>query len=149
VIVLSFVHLFPAQANGYPGTNFGNRCGGQVYPGPGYNGVKDPTKDNLLSNCPTLNAQIPVCQQTYGKKIILSLGGGTDAYQLTGATDGTALANMLWAMFGPKDPSSTLPRPFDNNGQAVEVDGFDMDIEHPSTGTNSSHLPHTIVLYDS
>lgn len=128
------MHLFPAQANGYPGTNFGNRCGGQVYPGPGFNGVNDPSKNQLQSNCPSLNAQIPVCQQQYGKKILLSLGGGVLAYQLTGRYEGELLATYLWHMFGPKDPSWTGPRPFDYNGQAVEVDGFDMDIEHPSTG---------------
>ncbi|TDZ13372.1 putative endochitinase [Colletotrichum spinosum] len=115
VIVLSFVHLFPAQANGFPGTNFGNRCGGQVYPGPGFNGVNDPSRDQLQSNCPSLNAQIPVCQQQYGKKILLSLGGGVTTYQLTGRNEGELLATYLWHMFGPKSPDWTGPRPFDND----------------------------------
>ncbi|WDK21615.1 chitin recognition protein [Colletotrichum graminicola] len=136
VIILSFVHLFPAQANGYPGTNFGNRCGDQVYPGPG----NDPSKNQLKLNCPTLNAQIPVCQQQYGKKILLSLGGGVTTYQLTGKAEGELLATYLWKMFGPRDPSWTGPRPFDNNGQAVEVDGFDMDIEHPSTDNSAGYI---------
>ncbi|EXF82317.1 chitin recognition protein [Colletotrichum fioriniae PJ7] len=146
VIVLSFVHLFPAQANGYPGTNFGNRCGGQVYPGPGFNGVLDPSKDQLQSNCPSLNAQIPVCQQQYGKKILLSLGGGVVSYQLTGRNEGELLATYLWYMFGPKDPNWTGPRPFDYNGQAVEVDGFDMDIEHPSTDNSEGYIALVTLL---
>ncbi|KAK1993950.1 chitin recognition protein [Colletotrichum falcatum] len=136
VIVLSFVHLFPAQANGYPGTNFGNRCGDQVYPGPG----NEPSKNQLKSNCPSLRAHIPICQQQYGKKILLSLGGGVTAYQLTGKAEGELLATYLWKMFGPKDPAWTGPRPFDNNGQAVEVDGFDMDIEHPSTDNSAGYI---------
>ncbi|KAK2010409.1 chitin recognition protein [Colletotrichum eremochloae] len=136
VIILSFVHLFPAQANGYPGTNFGNRCGDQVYPGPG----NDPSKNQLKSYCPTLNTQIPQCQQQYGKKILLSLGGGVTAYQLTGQAEGETLATYLWMMFGPKDPKWTGPRPFDNNGQTVEVDGFDMDIEHASTDNSAGYI---------
>ncbi|KAK2749016.1 putative class III aminotransferase [Colletotrichum kahawae] len=146
VIVLSFVHLFPAQANGYPGTNFGNRCGGEVYPGPGWNGVNDPSKDQLQSNCPTLNAQIPVCQQQYGKKIILSLGGGVTNYQLTGRNEGEVLATYLWKMFGPQSADWTGPRPFDNAGQAVEVDGFDMDIEWPSTDNSEGYIAMLTLL---
>ncbi|OLN86836.1 Endochitinase A1 [Colletotrichum chlorophyti] len=146
VIVLSFVHLFPAQANGYPGTNFGNRCGGQVYPGPGFNGVNDPSRNQLQSNCPSLNAQIPVCQQQYGKKILLSLGGGVLSYQLTGQNEGQMLATYLWKMFGPKASDWNGPRPFDNNGQAVEVDGFDMDIEHPSTDNSAGYIALVTLL---
>ncbi|KAL0934988.1 chitin recognition protein [Colletotrichum truncatum] len=146
VIVVSFVHLFPAQANGYPGTNFGNRCGTQVYPGPGFNGVIDPSRDQLKSNCPTLNAQIPVCQQQYGKKIILSLGGGAGGYQLTGRNEGELLATYLWKMFGPKASDWTGPRPFDSNGQVVEVDGFDMDIEYPSIDNSEGYIALVTLL---
>jgi chitinase len=45
----------------------------------------------------------------------------------------------LWGAFGPQTAawvSAGKPRPFDGpNGQAVEVDGFDFDIEYPSSGT--------------
>lgn len=142
VIVLSFVHLFPAQADGYPGTNFGNQCSGAAYSGPGYNGVVDHSKDALQSSCPNLVAQIPICQKTYGKKILLGLGGGTDGYQLTGATDGTIFANMLWGMFGPRSKAwvaKGLPRPFDVNGVATEVDGFTLDIEHAPTDNSQGY----------
>ncbi|KAG7135564.1 endochitinase like protein [Verticillium longisporum] len=135
VIILSFVHLFPAQANGFLGINFGNQCGRAVFPGPGFHGVNEPRRDALLANCPAINAQIPVCQQTYGKKIILSVGGGMLSYQLTGIQEADLLADQLWAMFGPRNETLVaqgVPRPLDFKDQPVEVDGFDMDIEHPS-----------------
>lgn len=79
-----------------------------------------------------------VCQSTFGKKIILSLGGASSTYQLTGAAEGTAFADFLWGAFGPQTASwisSGLPRPFDGpNNLAVEVDGFDFDIEYAPTG---------------
>jgi len=142
------MHVFPAQGNGYPGTNFGNKCWGGVYPGPGYNGVLDSSKDQLQAQCPSINNDIPICQSTYGKKIILALGGGTSTYQLTGVTDGEAFADFLWGAFGPRTSAwvtAGKPRPFDGpNGEEVQVDGFDMDIEYQSTGmTNRSVLkPH-------
>ncbi len=132
------MHIFPAQGNGYPGDNFGNKCFGSTYTAPGYNGVDDPSKDSLQSQCPTINQDIPICQSTYGKKIILSLGGGTSTYQLTGAADGENFADFLWGAFGPQTSSwisQGLPRPFDGaDGSAVEVDGFDFDIETAPSG---------------
>jgi chitinase len=136
IIVLSFVHLFPAQGNGYPGTNFGNRCGSAVFPGPGYDGRNESQKDALLRDCPTLARQIPLCQKRYNKKIILSLGGAVLSYQLTGARDGTAFGNLLWYLFGPRNTSWVStggPRPFDFKGVETQVDGFDLDIEGPAT----------------
>lgn len=141
VIPIAFVNIFPAQGNGFPGTNFGNQCWGPpyVYPGPGNN----PTLNQLQSECPNLVADIPICQGTYSKKIVLSLGGASQTYQLTGASDGVAFADFLWGAFGPQTPSwpaSGQPRPFDGpNGQEVEVDGFDFDIEMPSTGWLHCH----------
>ncbi len=127
------MHVFPAQGNGFPGTNFGNQCQGGVYPGPGNN----PSANQLQSQCPQLVADIPVCQSTYGKKIILSLGGATGTYQLTGASAGTAFADFLWGAFGPYNATwvaKGLPRPFDGLNKGVEVDGFDFDIEYASSG---------------
>ncbi|EGY15674.1 chitinase [Verticillium dahliae VdLs.17] len=123
VIILSFVHLFPAQANGFLGINFGNQCGRAVFPGPGFHGVNEPRRDALLANCPAINAQIPVCQQTYGKKIILSVGGGMLSYQLTGIQEADLLADQLWVMFGPRNETLVaqgVPRPLDFKDQAVE-----------------------------
>lgn len=134
--MLSFIHLFPAQANGYPGLNLGNQCSGTTYPGPGYNGVNDPTK-NQLFQCPNIQRDLNYCRRVApGKKILLSLGGGTDAYQLTGASDGIKLATQLWYMFGPRQQAWVNkggPRPFDYGTVGFSVDGFDLDIEHPST----------------
>ncbi|KAI0839231.1 carbohydrate-binding module family 18 protein [Hypoxylon sp. FL0890] len=135
IIILSFVHLFPAQGNGFPGINFGNQCGGAVYPGPGYNGVND-ASNNHLYQCPNLQRDLYTCRQTSNKKILLSLGGSTNEYQLTGATDGTNFANMLWGLFGPRTTpwvNAGNPRPFDYNGQGFSIDGFDLDIELPPT----------------
>jgi chitinase len=103
VIPIAFVDVFPAQGNGFPGTNFGNQCWGPpyVYPGPGNN----PSLNQLLSECPNLIADIPICQGTYSKKIVLSLGGASQTYQLTGASNGVAFADFLWGAFGPQTPS--------------------------------------------
>lgn len=83
-------------------------------------------------------ADIPVCQKTYGKKILLSLGGGTNTYALSGQNDGVAFADLLWGAFGPQTSgwlSAGKPRPFDGpNKEAVAVDGFDFDIEFRPTG---------------
>jgi len=107
--------------------------GSFVYQGPG----NDSSKNQLQSECPTINEDIPVCQ-SYGKKVILSLGGAGNTYQLNGTADGIYFANFLWGAFGPQTPewlAKGLPRPFDGpNNEPVEVDGFDFDIEHPSTG---------------
>jgi chitinase len=135
---LAFVNIFPSEGNGWPGTNFGNQCGAGVYSGPGYHGVVQHANDHLLSNCPNLAADIPVCQATYGKKIILSLGGGLGDYQVLGVADGTAFADFLWGAFGPYNATwsaQNLPRPFDGPGKkTVEVDGFDFDIEVRPSG---------------
>ena len=79
-----------------------------------------------------------------GKKIILSLGGGTDKYQLTGAQAGRDFADFLWGAFGPKTAAwvnAGKPRPFDGpNGEEVQVDGFDMDIELAPTDGSVGYI---------
>lgn len=71
IINIGFMDLFPEQANGYGGTNFGNQCwsplDSYVYDAPGnYNasGVleDDDSKNALLSSCPDLAADIQFCQ---------------------------------------------------------------------------------------
>lgn len=74
---------------------------------------------------------IALCQTTYGKTIMLSIGGAT--YTEGGFTSASAAitaAQNVWAMFGPEQSDSTVNRPF---GTAV-VDGFDFDFE--STTSN-------------
>ncbi|KAK9418821.1 hypothetical protein SUNI508_07593 [Seiridium unicorne] len=142
IIILSFIHLFPAQANGYPGLNLGNQCSDETYPGPGYGGKNDPSKNQLLK-CPNIQRDLNYCRAKYpSKKILLSLGGGTNGYQLTGASDGTNLATQLWNLFGPRQQSLVnrgIPRPFDYNNIGFSVDGFDLDIEHPSTDKSAGY----------
>ncbi|ROV95179.1 hypothetical protein VMCG_08533 [Cytospora schulzeri] len=69
---------------------------------------------------------IDICQSTYGKTIMLSIGGAT--YTEGGFSSSSAAvtaADNVWAMFGPVQSGSTVNRPF---GDAV-VDGFDFDFE--------------------
>lgn len=142
---MQFIHIFPAQGNGFRGSNFGSQCTGGtfVYKGPG----NDSSKNQLQSSCPDMIADLPICKWQYGKKIILSLGGATNTYQLTGGADGLAFADFLWGAFGPKTAAwdnAGKPRPFDGpSGQAIAVDGFDFNIEHPSTGKFFSSIFYT------
>lgn len=68
---------------------------------------------------------IKTCQKTYGKTILLSLGGAT--YTQGGwssTTEAQNAAQAVWNMFGPST-NAQVDRPF---GDAV-VDGFDFDFE--------------------
>jgi chitinase len=68
---------------------------------------------------------ITTCQKSYGKTILLSLGGAT--YTQGGwssTTDAQIAAQTVWNMFGPMT-GVDVDRPF---GDAV-VDGFDFDFE--------------------
>ncbi|ROV89748.1 hypothetical protein VSDG_08632 [Cytospora chrysosperma] len=79
-----------------------------------------------LLDCPQIEEDIELCQSTYGKTIMLSIGGAT--YTEGGFSSSTAAvtaADNVWAMFGPVQSGSTVSRPF---GDAV-VDGFDFDFE--------------------
>lgn len=70
-------------------------------------------------------ADITQCQNTYGKTILLSVGGST--YTEGGFSSSAAAvsaANNIWSIFGP-NTGSGVPRPF---GNAV-IDGFDFDFE--------------------
>ncbi|KAI0153374.1 chitin recognition protein [Pestalotiopsis sp. NC0098] len=143
VIILSFVNLFPENANGYPGLDLGNQCSGDTYPGPGYNGVNNASA-NALHKCPNIQRDLNYCRKiSPDKKFILSLGGGTIDYQLTGKTNGIKLATQLFYIFGPQQANliaSGIPRPFDFNGAEFSVDGFDLDIEHPSNDNSAGYI---------
>jgi chitinase len=82
-----------------------------------------------LLSCPQLEADIKTCQSTYGKTILLSIGGAT--YTEGGFSSSSVAqtwADNIWAMFGPVQSGKTVNRPF---GSAV-VDGFDFDLESGS-----------------
>ncbi|OAQ59835.1 class III chitinase [Pochonia chlamydosporia 170] len=99
-----------------PITNFANA---------GDNCTAFPDNGNLL-NCPQIEADIKACQTTYGKTIILSLGGATYGQGgWSSASAAQAAAQNVWDMFGPVPSGKTVDRPF---GSAV-VDGFDFDFE--------------------
>lgn len=129
IVNLAFVNVFPDQGPGdWPGTNFGNACDGNTYT---HNNVST----DLLSGCTYIGEDIETCQSTYGKTILLSIGG---AYPANGYIESneTAIefADFLWGAFGPygDEVNGTTawqaaggPRPF---GKAA-VDGFDFDIE--------------------
>jgi chitinase len=138
-IPIGFIDYFPAQGNGWPGSNYGSSCWATTYTAPGYNGDDEPLNNRLLDHCTGMAQDIQYCQSK-GKKILLSLGGGPDTYSLTGKKDGEAFADFLWAAYGPATEEWTGPRPFDplpgteGEGTATVVDGFDFDIEHPDTG---------------
>ncbi|PGH12653.1 hypothetical protein AJ79_04151 [Helicocarpus griseus UAMH5409] len=121
IIPLSFVHIFPDQGKGgYPGTNFGNQCNGEVYLN------EDGVKTDLLSGCHQIAEDIPICQAA-GKTILLSLGGATDTYKIESTKSAVEFADFLWGAFGPKTKAwGDKPRPFGD----VVIDGFDFDIEH-------------------
>ena len=104
-----------------------NACGDTTYTKP------DGTASKLLNNCPDMESHIKLCQQTYGKKVLLSIGGGYPTnYTLATTALAEYFAEFLWGAFGPEGSSAPQswidagsPRPF---GSAV-VDGFDFDIE--------------------
>jgi hypothetical protein len=140
IIPIGFVNYFPQQTSGgLPGANFGNACWGDPsYPG---------SDGHLYERCVNLQQDIPSCQQA-GKKIVLSLGGGSSTYQLTGAAAGTAFATQLWQMYGPYNATYVAAggiRPLDGGyyndktdpNYWIDIDGFDFDIEIQSTGMSS------------
>ena len=66
-----------------------------------------------LLDCPQIGDDIKTCQSTYGKQILLSIGGAT--YSEGGFTSSSAAvagANTIWEMFGPQQSGSSTLRPF-------------------------------------
>ncbi|KFY26601.1 hypothetical protein V493_03992 [Pseudogymnoascus sp. VKM F-4281 (FW-2241)] len=144
-IPLGFINYFPAQGNGWPGSNYASSCWAERYEAPGYRGVDNPRNNHLLTTCPQMAQDIQYCQSK-GKKMLLSLGGGYKTYALTGKEDGEDFAEFLWAAYGPKTDEWTGPRPFDplpgseGEGIATIVDGFDFDIEFPDSDKSAGYI---------
>ncbi|KAI9742664.1 MAG: Chitinase 1 [Claussenomyces sp. TS43310] len=81
---------------------------------------------STLLDCPQLEQDITDCQQTYGKTILLSVGGATYSEGGFSTSDAAVTAaNNIWSLFGPASGSTSTTRPF---GTAA-VDGFDFDFE--------------------
>jgi chitinase len=137
IIPLGFLDIYPAQGNGWPGTNFASSCGSTNFAAPGYHNVNDPSKNDLKNDCPTLVDGIAHCQ-AQGKQILLSLGGapGTTSYQLTSTADALFMAKFLWGAFGPLQHPNNYPRPFDTPTKSNSVD-FDIETIQPGETTTA------------
>ena len=112
----------------YPAMNFGAACGGQTP-------IMISEAPGLLS-CPELAADIKTCQATYGKKVMLSIGGAASQLSFSGPEEATTFATILWELFGPETGSVDAGlRPFGS----ISIDGFDIG-ERPSSDTQFSLL---------
>ena len=146
IIPMAFMTQVTSGPGNTPTLNFANQ----------QNDCTTFTGTNLI-NCPQIGDDIKACQQQYGKKILLSIGGATYTEGgFASSSDATAAADNIWQMFGPRNQSqptgnvslsatlarrqqnyhfphlrrqSTALRPF---GDAV-LDGFDFDFESPVT----------------
>lgn len=130
--------MFPDQegANGYPGTNFGNACGGSYYKSP------EGKETRLLESCAQIGSDIQYCQSK-GKKILLSLGGASPDVYIATESSAKDMADFLWGAFGPAKHTWEGPRPF---GEAY-VNGFDFDIEsHASNITGLVDFGYAIMV---
>ncbi|KAK9419952.1 putative Glycoside hydrolase superfamily [Seiridium unicorne] len=77
-----------------------------------------------LLNCPQLEEDIKICQTTYSKTIILSLGGATYTEGgFSSPSAAQAAATNVWNLFGPN--TAYANRPF----RTAIIDGFDFDFE--------------------
>ncbi|KAK6194326.1 hypothetical protein LQW54_011553 [Pestalotiopsis sp. IQ-011] len=75
-------------------------------------------------------SNIKTCQTTYGKTILLSLGGATYTEGgFTSAAAAKAAADNIWNLFGPN--TATANRPF----RSAVIDGFDFDFESTTSNT--------------
>jgi hypothetical protein len=117
IVILAFV-ISVSDGGSYPSINFGAACGSQTA-----EMIKE--APGLLS-CPQLEADIQTCQSTYGKKVLLSIGGATAQIAFSAPKQATSFANVLWQLFGPTGGVDVGLRPF---GSAV-IDGFDVGRLH-------------------
>lgn len=93
--------------------------------------LSDPALDSA-DNLPNTRTDIATCQQSYGKTILLSIGGATYTEGgFTSSDDAVAAANQIWATFGPQQSGSSALRPFGSSF----VDGFDFDFETTVSNT--------------
>lgn len=113
IAILAFIIAATYQGK-YPQVNFGAACGGQtdamVSEAPG------------LLSCPALAADIKTCQEKYGKKVLLSIGGATSQISFAAPAEAGDFANVLWDLFGPPGNIDVALRPFGD----ASVDGFDI-----------------------
>ena len=115
IVILAFVI---AQLDGgglYPAVNFGAACSGQT--------AKMASEAPGLLSCPDLAANILTCQNTYGKKVFLSIGGAASQISFSSESEASTFGDVLWNLFGPPgNVEYSELRPFGT----VEIDGFDV-----------------------
>jgi hypothetical protein len=114
IVILAFIVQNTYQGSPYPLINFGAACGGQT-------SEMSASAPGLLS-CPDLASMISECQKTYGKKVMLSIGGATGSIIFATEAEAEEFATVLWQLFGPPGQIDDGLRPFGD----VEVDGFDI-----------------------
>lgn len=109
IIPLAFLTQIRTGDNGDPVLNFANQqsdC--SVFAG------------THLLDCPTIGNDIKTCQNVYGKKILLSIGGATYTDGgFTSPSQAVAAAELLVRTFGPT--SANLARRQDNDTLNVNV----------------------------
>ncbi|KAK0661625.1 family 18 putative glycoside hydrolase [Cercophora samala] len=116
IIPLAFLYTFKSPATTINFSNAGDNC--TAFPG------------SQLLSCPQMEEDIQTCQTAHNKSLLLSIGGATYSEGgFASAAEAVQFAGTVWEMFGPKNESSTVERPF---GEAV-VDGFDIDLEGLAT----------------
>jgi hypothetical protein len=87
IVILAFVVLRNDSSGLYPKVNFGAACGGQT-------SLMEEEALGLLS-CSELATDIDTCQTTYGKKVLLSIGGGGQSIIFNAASDASAFGGIL------------------------------------------------------
>ncbi|KAH8662030.1 glycoside hydrolase superfamily [Xylariales sp. PMI_506] len=125
-VTVSFVNWSPEHNSGWPGMNLAGHCSS-------YYNDKNGNPSKTI-DCTALREDIYTCQKIYRKKVYVSIGGAVPSdsnYNVSTVAKGERFAFKLWNMFGPKNESSTLPRPFDvSSTNTTCVDGFDFDLEY-------------------
>eukprot|EP01119_Soliformovum_irregulare_P012855 TRINITY_DN3358_c1_g1_i1.p1 TRINITY_DN3358_c1_g1~~TRINITY_DN3358_c1_g1_i1.p1 ORF type:complete len:530 (-),score=84.78 TRINITY_DN3358_c1_g1_i1:44-1633(-) len=86
-------------------------------------------------DCTSVGNEVTACQQTYGKKVLLSLGGAAGNYGLASASQANDVADEIWNKFLGGNGAI---RPF---GPSAIFDGVDFDIETPNQVTGASREP--------
>lgn len=113
IVIFAFV-ISQLHGGIYPTVNFGAACGGQT--------AEMAAQAPGLLSCPELAGNISTCQNTYGKKVLLSVGGATSQISFSGEDQARNFGDVLWNLFGPAGNIDGALRPFGD----VEVDGFDI-----------------------
>lgn len=136
IVILSFLYSF-FDANGYPSLELGSGCvdasPAQASTAPG------------LQDCRELANDINTCQSTYGKKVLLSLGGYNSNTSFASDDQATSFATTLWDLFGAGTGLEEL-RPF---GSDTILDGFDIDNENHNTDHYDTFATALRNLYDT